>query len=248
MPALHPLEWIVAALSAMGLGVAKAGFTGLSLLPVIAFAFLFGARASTGIVLPMLMVGDVGAVSLYRRHARWEYIWRMLPPTCVGIIIGAWLMRWLTEGAFKPIIGWIVLVLTVLQVVRTQRPGWLGAIPHSRAFAWSLGLLAGVTTMLANAAGPVIAIYSLSVGLPKFELVGTNAWLFMIINAFKVPFSLSLGLIHVGSLTFDLMLAPAVIAGVFVGRWLTRLIPQRLFDNVLLAFAAIAALRLIGAF
>jgi uncharacterized membrane protein YfcA len=52
----------------------------------------------------------------------------------------------------------------------------------------------------------------------------------------------------VGSLTFDLMLAPAVIAGVFVGRWLTRLIPQRLFDNVLLAFAAIAALRLIGAF
>jgi uncharacterized membrane protein YfcA len=37
-------------------------------------------------------------------------------------------------------------------------------------------------------------------------------------------------------------------AGMLAGRWITRKIPQRLFDGLLLAFAAVAALRLIGLF
>ena len=106
-------------------------------------------------------------------------------------------------------------------------------------------LLAGATTMLANAAGPVITIYCLAVGLPKFELVGTLAWFFFIINAFKVPFSAGLGLIRADTLLFNLILVPAVVAGVFGGRWLLHRLPQRLFNLLMLGFAAIAALRLI---
>jgi uncharacterized membrane protein YfcA len=101
--------------------------------------------------------------------------------------------------------------------------------------------------MLANAAGPIFTIYCLAVALPKFELVGTSAWFFFLINAFKVPFSVALGLIHGQTLALNAVLAPAILGGIFVGRWLTMHIPQRLFDGLLLAFAAIAALRLIGA-
>ena len=100
--------------------------------------------------------------------------------------------------------------------------------------------------MLANAAGPIIAIYCVAVGLPKFELVGTSAWFFFIINAFKVPFSVALGLIHGQTLALNAILSPAILFGMFVGRWLTTHIPQRLFDGLLLVFAAVAALRLIG--
>ena len=121
-------------------------------------------------------------------------------------------------------------------------------MPHNRWFAWGMGLLAGVTTMLANAAGPIFALYALAVALPKFEIVGTSAWFFFIINSFKVPFSLGLGLIHGQTLLLNLILSPAIIAGVFGGRWIMTRIPQRLFDEFLLAFAAIAALRLIGVF
>ena len=92
--------------------------------------------------------------------------------------------------------------------------------------------------MLANAAGPIFGLYALSVGLPKFEIVGTSAWFFFILNSFKVPFSAGLGLIHGSTLLFNLVMAPVILLGVLGGRWLTHRLPQRLFDGFLLAFAA----------
>jgi uncharacterized membrane protein YfcA len=245
VPDLTPIEWLLAIAGAIGLGIGKAGLAGMSLVHVLIFAFLFGARDSTGIVLPMLLVGDVGAVTLFHQHARWDYVRRMLPPACVGVIAGALLMRGLSDAAFRPTIGWIILTLTLLQILRMARPEWFGNVPHAQWFAWTLGLLAGATTMLANAAGPVFAIYCLAIALPKWEFVGTNAWFFLILNAFKVPFSVALGLIHGGTLLLNLVLAPAILAGLLGGRWLITRVPQRVFDVLLLAFAGLAALRLV---
>jgi uncharacterized membrane protein YfcA len=247
LPELTPAEWLLAIAGALGLGVGKAGLAGMSLFHVLIFAFLFGARDSTGIVLPMLLMGDVGAVTLFHQHARWDYVRRMLPPACFGVVGGALLMRGLSDAQFRPTIGWIILALTILQVSRMYRPEWFGTVPHARWFAWLMGLLAGATTMLANAAGPVFAIYLLALTLPKFQFVGTNAWFFLIINAFKVPFSIALGLIHGQTLLLNLTLLPAVIAGLLGGRWIVGHVPQRIFDGLLLMFAAVAALRLIGA-
>jgi uncharacterized protein len=248
LPELTPAQWLLAIAGALGLGIGKAGLAGMSLVHVLIFAFLFGARDSTGVVLPMLLMGDVGAVALFHQHARWDYVRRMLPPACTGVVAGALLMRGLSDASFKPTIGWIILSLTVLQVLRLYRPQWFGTIPHARWFAWTIGLLAGATTMLANAAGPVFAIYCLAVALPKLEFVGTSAWFFLIINAFKVPFSIALGLIHGQTLLLNVILLPAIVIGLVGGRWIIRQVPQRIFDGLLLAFAGVAALRLIGVF
>ena len=245
VPDLSPAEWCLAAAAAVGMGLSKGGLAGVGLFHVIVFAFLFGARESTGYVLPLLLVADMCAVTAFQQHARWDYVRRMLPPACLGVIAATLFMREIGEQTYKPLIGWTVLALAAMQVGRMYRPDWLGGVPHTRAAVWSIGLLAGATTMLANAAGPIITIYCLAVGLPKFEVVGTLAWFFFIINAFKVPFSAGLGLIRVDTLLFNLVLVPAVIAGVFSGRWLLHRLPQRLFNLLMLAFAAIAALRLI---
>jgi uncharacterized membrane protein YfcA len=245
---LSTTQWLLALLAAFSMGVSKAGFAGLGLLHVVAFALIFGARESTGVVLPMLLIGDIGAVLSYRPHARWDSIARMLPPACLGVLAGALLMGRLSDAAFKPLIGTIILALTAMQTARLVRPQAFGEVPHSLAFAWGMGLLAGVTTMLANAAGPIIGLYVLAIGLPKLELVGTSAWFFLILNAFKVPFSIGLGLIHRESLLLNLELAPLVLAGLVAGRWAIHRIPQRTFDLLLLGFAALAALRLIGVF
>ena len=247
MSHLTSSQWLLAVLAAVGIGIGKSGLAGMSLVHVLIFAFLFGARDSTGVVLPMLLVGDVCAVSFFHQHARWDYVRRMLPPACLGVIIAALIMRGLNEAVYKPVIGVTILTLTILQVARMLRPDWFGAVPHSRPAALAIGLVAGGATMLANAAGPIIAIYCVALELPKFELVGTSAWFFFIINAFKVPFSISLGLIHGSTLALNAILAPAIVAGIFIGRWLTVRIPQRIFDLLLLAFAAVAALRLVGA-
>jgi uncharacterized protein len=248
MPDLTPAQWLLSIIAAFGIGVAKSGFAGVSLLHVLVFAMLFGARDSTGVVLPMLIVGDICAVTAFHQHARWDFIRRMLPPACLGVIVGWALMHRLDEATFRPLIGWIILGLAVLQITRMQRPNWFAQIPHAQWFAWTMGIMAGVTTMLANAAGPVMALYFLAVALPKLEFVGTSAWFFLSINLFKVPFSAALGLIHSQTLLFNAVLIPAIVIGLVTGRWLVARIPQKLFDALLLTFVGIAALRMIGAF
>jgi uncharacterized membrane protein YfcA len=245
VPALTAAEWLLAVAAAFGVGLSKGGLAGIGLFHVVVFAFLFGARDSTGVVLPLLLVADVCAVTVFKQHARWDYVRRMLPPACLGVVVAAMFMRGIAESTYKPLIGWTVLGLAAMQVIRMQRPDWLGDVPHTRGAVWSIGLLAGATTMLANAAGPVITIYCLAVGLPKFEVVGTLAWFFFIVNAFKVPFSAGLGLIHADTLLFNAVLIPAVLIGVFSGRWLLERLPQKLFNLLMLGFAALAALRLI---
>jgi uncharacterized membrane protein YfcA len=182
----------------------------MSMFHVLIFAFLFGARASTGVVLPLLLVGDVAAVRTFHQHARWDYVRRMLPPACLGVLLAAWFMRDLDETLYRPVIGWVTLILSLLQFVRMYRPAWFGNVPHARWFAWTMGILAGAATMLANAAGPVFAIYLIAVGLPKMEFVGTSAWFFFIINLFKVPFSVALGLIRGQTLMLNLILGPSL--------------------------------------
>ena len=248
MPQLTPFQWALSILAGFGIGFAKSGFAGVSLLHVVVFIFLFGARDSTGVVLPMLIAGDIMAVIAFRQHARWDYIRRLLPPALAGVVAGWWMMQRLSDAAFKPLVGAIILALTVLQLVRFWRPLLYENVPHRLWFAWLMGLLAGVTTMLANAAGPIMALFLIAVSLPKFELVGTSAWFFFVINCLKVPFSVHLGLIHPGTLQFNAVLVPAIGVGLFAGRWCVTRIPQRLFDALLLAFAAVAALRLIGLF
>lgn len=245
---LTAAQWQLAAIAAFGIGVSKSGFAGVGLFHVLIFAFLFGAFESTGIVLPMLIVGDTLAVTLFRQHARWDYIRRMLPPAVVGVALGTALMRVLSEGQYKPIIGGLVFGLTILQLVRILRPNLFSKVPHSLWFAWTMGLLAGVATMLANAAGPIMALYFVAISLPKLELVGTSAWFFLVVNCIKVPFSMSLGVIHVETLTLNLILSPLILVGLLSGRWLVVRIPQRAFDAFLLAFAGIVALRLVGLF
>jgi len=248
MPALTVTQWLLCILAGLGVGVAKSGFAGVSLVHVLVMASIFGDKASTGVVLPMLIIGDICAVIAFKRHAVWKHVARTLPIACIGVAVGTWLMTRIPATAYKPIIGWTVLTLVLVQLWRMWKPAQFEHVPHSFAFAATMGMLAGITTMMANAAGPVMALYFLAVGMPKLQFAGTSAWFFLIINLYKVPFSLGLGLIGKDTLLFNLALVPAIVAGLFLGRWLLHHVPQRLFDGLILAFAAIAALMRIGVF
>ncbi len=248
LPQFTLSEWLLAALAAFCIGFSKSGFQGSGLVTVLVMAQLFGARDSTGVVLPMLICGDVLSVMVFHQHARWPTIWRLLPPTIIGIVAGFALMHWLDDAAYSPVIGWIVLTLVALQIWRRWRPHVFKHLPRSRAFAVSMGSACGFTTMVANGAGPVMTLYFLATNAAKYELVGTMAWFFLIVNVIKVPFSVELGLIHGSSLLFNLLLIPAIALGIFAGLRLIRIVPQAAFETLLLLFAAIASIRMIGAF
>lgn len=237
--------WVAVVAGAFCIGINKGGLTGFGVLPVLLFAVVLKARESTGFILPLLIVGDLCAIGVYRRVVIWKVLWRLLPPSLVGVVIGYCLMNHISEAAFGPLIGWIILVLIGVQFLRSMLGEKVDHIFESHGFGVGMGGLAGVTTMLANSAGPVANLYFLSVGLPKFNLIGTSVWFFFIINLCKVPFSTQLGLINATSLTLAAMLAPVVIGGAWCGWWLAKRMPQKTFERFLLICTAIGALKLI---
>jgi uncharacterized protein len=236
---------LLLAIAAFGIGITKSGFSGVSLVHVLIFAHVFGARTSTGIVLPMLIAGDTMAMFMYGKHANWTYILRMMPPAIVGVVVGWLMMHRIDEAAYRPLIGGIILVLATMQILRMVRESWWTDVPHANWFAGGMGILVGITTMLANAAGPVFGLFLLAIGLPKQEFVATAAWFFLLLNLAKIPFSLNLGLIRGDTLVVNLLLLPLILAGLMAGRMIVHRIPQRAFDFAILAFSAVAALQML---
>lgn len=244
-PELTTSGWIVAAIAALCVGLSKSGFSGIGLFTILLLAQLFPAKQSTGAALPLLICGDVFSVLAFQRHARWAHIRRTLPMAMAGVIAGFFLMQRISNEIFRPVIGWIVLSMVILQLIQRLRPEAFLRVTESPRFGYSMGLWSGITTMMANAAGPVMTLYLLAVKLPKLEFVGTSAWFFLLVNVYKVPFSWHLGLINGVSIRFNLVLVPGVVLGLLAGRRLLGLIPQKPFELILLGLAAIASLPLI---
>jgi len=237
--------WSALALAALCVGLAKGGFGGAGMVAVVIMAGIFPPMESTGAILPMLLTGDLLAVWLFRAHARFALVVRILPPALAGILAGWALMPRVPAADFGRFMGFILLGLMGIVVVRQVRPALLAFPAERRRFAWPLGFLAGATTMVSNAAGPVMTLYLLACRLPKMEFVASAAWFFFAVNAAKVPFSLSLGLISPRSLALNLAVAPMVVAGVFLGRWILARIGQRTFDWVMIVLSALGAIRMI---
>lgn len=242
---MEPLQWLTAALCAFLIGVAKTGVPGVAILGTTLMAAVMPAKASTGFVLPLLIVGDIYAVIYYRRNAVWKHLIPLFPWAVVGVVIGYFLMGRVTDSQLRPIIGVIVLIVLGLSQWKSSRDENSLHIPSHWSFAAAAGLAAGITTMMANAAGPIMAIYLLAMRLPKTEFIGTGAWYFLFVNLLKVPFSADLGLITSTSLGFDAILTPVVIVGAALGVYLLKVIPERVFKNLVVVFAAAAAIKLL---
>jgi len=242
---LDTTGWLVVSLCAVLVGIAKTGVPGVTILVVPLMAAVLPARTSVGVLLGMLILGDLFAAGYYRRHARWSHVARLLPPAFIGIVAGYFLLRVVSDQQLRPIIGVIVLVMLALNCWRSVVAGKDASVPTKWWFAAIMGFLAGVTTMMANAAGPVMVIYLLAMRLRKVEFVGTGAWFFFIVNWVKVPFSANLQMMTAESVKLNLTLLPAIALGAGVGILLLKRIPQKLFTTVVQLLAAAAALRLL---
>ena len=245
LPDFTTAQWLLAILAGFCAGVSKAGMAGLGMLCVVLMAQLIPGRASSGAVLPLLIFADVLAAILFRQQILWTHIRRLALPIFAGILAGCAVLHYMPDAVFKPVIGWMVLGLIALQVAKHFRPELTSGLPHSTAFLWAAGLLTGASTMIANAAGPVATIYLLMFGLPKKEFIATMAWLFLFVNLSKVPFSLALGLISVESFALNVVLLPAVVAGLLLGRKFIERLPQGPFTWLVLGLAGASAVKLI---
>ncbi|MEI8294091.1 MAG: sulfite exporter TauE/SafE family protein [bacterium] len=238
-------QWFFAILAAACVGISKSGFGAMAIPGILLMTQVMPARESTGVILPMLILADLFAVRAFRQFTVWRLLLKILPATVLGVIAGWWLMPRIPTGFFTPVIGWIILALLLLTILqKCFSPLQKFAADHP-AVVWPLGFLAGVSTMLANAAGPAMTVYLLASRLPKYEFVGTAAWFFFFINLVKIPFSASLGLITSQTLLFNLLLAPAVVLGLLCGRFLLGKINQQAFEWLLIGLSFFGALKLV---
>jgi len=241
-----PSLWIFA--GAFTVGVSKTGLTGLSILSIALFNHVFpSSKQASGLVLPLLIFGDFVAVFSYRKHTQWHYLWRLFPWTAIGVVLGYFTLGRISDHTARVLVGWIIVSLAGLSFWR--RYASATNAESAVAFHWSagaaIGMTAGFITLVANAAGPLMALYLVAMRLPKMEYVGTAAVFFMLLNLFKVPFMVDLGLITAQSFGFNLALAPAVLLGALAGRWLLVRVNQNLFEQLVLLLSAIGGILLI---
>lgn len=241
---LEPWQWALGALGALLVGFSKTGIPGLGILAVALFALVFPARESTGLVLVILICADIVAIISYRRDASWPHLLRLFPWAMAGVVLGYFALGRVNDLQMRHIIGAIIICLVVVQYLRSRRPVPTDEEPKpvARWVAPLAGITAGFTTMVANAAGPIMMLYLLAMRLPKIVFVGTAAWYFFSLNLFKLPFSASLGLINLSSLWVDLWLAPFAIVGALAGRPIVERINQKAFELAALGLTFVAAL------
>ena len=245
MPDLSTHAWLIALAAALCTGLSKSGFGPFGLLAILFMAEVLPARESTGVVLPLLIFADVLAVRSFHEHASWQALRTLLPATCIGIVTGWWIMPRIPAEFFAHTLGWIILVLIGVIVLQRSRPQLLSAVTTHPFLGFGCGWAAGVTTMIANAAGPITAFYFLSQRYTKMVMVGTGAWFYFAINVVKLPFSWQLGLLNGKSMLLDLILLPGVLLGFWIGRSFLKTISQNLFEWILILMAFGAALRMI---
>ncbi len=245
MPDLSAHAWWLGLTAALCAGLSKSGFGPFGLLTVILMAEILPARESTGVVLPLLIFADLLAVRSFQEHASWPALRALLPATGVGIITGWWIMPAIPSEFFGRTLGWIILCLIGVIIVQRLRPQLLTTITTHPLLGMGCGWAAGVTTMIANAAGPITAFYFLSQRYSKMVMVGTGGWFYCAINISKLPFSWELGLLNGKSLLLDLILLPGVLVGFCLGHAFLKRIPQNVFEWLLILMAAAAALRMI---
>ncbi len=238
---LETYQWGLALICALIFGVSKAGIKGIAIIAIPLMAIAFGGKASTGIVLPMLIMGDIFAVFYYSRYAQWKYLWKLLPWVLSGVLVGVWVGDKIPAALFKQIMASIILLsVGVLFWWDRQK---VKHIPDRTWFGATMGLLVGFTTMVGNLAGPFANIFFLAMQLPKEKFIGTTAWLFFIVNLFKVPFHIFVWqTITLKSFMLDLTLLPGIILGLFIGIRLVKYIKEHHYRQMILVLTAIGAI------
>ena len=270
MEVLTFTHWTLLGLGALIMGMSKGGIPGAGNLTVAIFALVLedalgpvGVPLSVGLLLPVLISADVAATGVYRRHADWKYIIRLLPCFLVGTILG-WMVFDYFQGGddrveqLKVLIGLILLSMTLLHfILQFRKKIKLKENEHPEKKTTTLnskgsvglgvifGSIGGVATMLANAAGPIAQLYLLVMGLPKYAFIGTSAWLFLIVNICKIPFMIDLGIITWESISISGWLFVPAVIGAVLAPILVRHINQKVFESMIWFFIVIAGFRMI---
>lgn len=245
MLGLGAVEWGMLILSALIVGFSKAGIQGATIPAVAMMAIIFGGKESAGIMLPMLMVGDLVAIFKYGKKGNMRDVLRLMPIAIIGIILGALVGGQLDDSQFKFLLGVIVLVCLLLLVTKQIKKQSVD-LPDNKMIHWLVGMTSGFSSMVGNAAGPIFNVYILAQNLNKEKMIGTTAWFFFLMNALKVPFHVLLwDTIGFETLKYTAVAVPFIGIGALAGIWIIQNISEKWYRRLIIVMTVVAAVRLL---
>jgi len=243
-PDLEMVQWAWIILAALLIGVSKTGISGLLTLVIPILAAVFGGKASTGIILPMLIVGDVFALFYYKHNAKREDILKLLPWTFMGLIFGLIVGGYINDEQFKSLIALSVLLCLFL-LIYFEKKGDQLKIPDKTWLHASVGILSGFTSMIGNAAGPIFSVYLLAKGVDKVNFLGMTAWFFFIVNVTKLPMQVFIWHnITVQTFVLTGIMIPFIGIGAVFGAFIIKRINEKAFRYLIIAMTAIVSVKL----
>lgn len=244
-PDITLFEWGVVIFCALLIGISRAGISGAGIVIIPMLAAVFGGKLSAGFLVPMLCMADVLAVRYYNRHTEWKYLVRLIPWTLVGIALAAGIGGMISDKTFKHIIAIIIFICLGLMFWQDSRKKKI-EVPETWWFSGVVGLAGGFATMIGNASGPIMALYLLSMHLPKNKYIGTAAWFYMIVNLIKLPFHFFVWhTISLPTLATNLAMFPAIVAGIILGIYVIKKFPEKSYRALVIATTAVSALLLL---
>ena len=231
------LQWLVVIAMAILIGFSKTAIMGAGVLIMPLLVLVLPARQANGFILPMFIFADIFAIIYWRRHVNWKQLFRLLPWTIVGIVAGYFCLDKITDAQLLPVLGVIICGLLTLNYVMETQSRLQQAVPHTIYFASFMGILTGLVSMLAHFGGPLMTVYLLALRFDKHKFVGTGAWFFWMVNLIKMPFGGKLGIINSTSLLTNLVLAPRVVLGAYLGIVVIHRISQKRFVQIVYLLA-----------
>jgi len=240
-----PYDWVLLFICALLIGMSKTGIQGITLLAIPLMAINFGAKPSTGLILPMLCFSDIIAVLYYRRTAEWKYIWKLLPSAVAGFFLAIAVDKMIPADEFRRLMA-ICIFIGIAVMFWTERTGKNSKMFSAWWYAPLFGLMGGFTTMIGNAAGPVMAVYLLSMRLPKYSFVGTSAWFFLVVNYLKIPLQVFVWEnISATTLLLNTITIPFMIIGAVMGIYFVKKVPEKSYRIFIIAVTILSTVMLL---
>jgi uncharacterized protein len=229
---------------ALFIGMAKTGVHGSGMVAVPLLASVFGGQLSSGIMLPILIFADCMGVWYYHQHASWSHLKKLFPWAAGGILLGTVAGDHIPDQLFRGIMAVIIFISVGIMIWFRQKGK--DEVPTAPAFVITTGIMAGFTSMIGNLAGSVMAVYLLSMRLPKNEFIGTAAWFFLILNVFKLPFHIFWWkTITLPVFLMDLTTIPVIALGAIAGIFIVKNVSEKTYRTFIIVMTLIAAIMML---
>lgn len=239
-----PLFYLAAVPAVLLYGISKGGFAGgFGIVAVPLIALVVSPAQAAAIMLPILLVMDLGAMWAYRTSWDRSLMKVILPAGLAGTLIGTVTFRLLSVHGLKLLLGLVAIGFLLHRLGRSRT----AAQPEPRSTAKGVfwATVSGITSFVAHSGGAPLSVYVLPLRLAPALLIGTSAFFFAALNWAKVVPYWWLGLFSTENLATAAVLAPLGLLGVWAGVWVRKRVGETLFYRIVYGFLLVTGVKLL---